>query len=39
MRNTKHKLFRDKSLKHLHDDLNIIGVVGFTTREDDDALG
>ena len=27
MRNTKHKLFRDKSLKHLHDDLNIIGVV------------
>lgn len=27
MRNTTHKLFRDKSLKHLHDDLNIIGVV------------
>ena len=27
MRNTTHKLFHDKSLKHLHDDLNIIGVV------------
>ena len=27
MRNTTHKLFYDKSLKHLHDDLNIIGVV------------
>ena len=27
MRNTKHKLFHDKSLKHLHDDLNICGVV------------
>ncbi|MDE0686562.1 MAG: transposase [Candidatus Poribacteria bacterium] len=27
MRNTPHKLFRDKSLKHLHDDLNIIGIV------------
>ena len=27
MRNTKHKLFRDTSLKHLHDDLNICGVV------------
>ena len=27
MRNTKHKLFRDKTLRHLHDDLNIIGVV------------
>ena len=27
MRNTKHKLFRDKTLRHLHDDLNICGVV------------
>ena len=27
MRNTTHKLFHDKMLKHLHDDLNIIGVV------------
>ena len=27
MRNTKHKLFHDRSLKHLHDDLNICGVV------------
>ena len=27
MRNTKHKLFHDKSLKHLHDELNIIGIV------------
>ena len=27
MRNTKHKLFRDQTLRHLHDDLNIIGVV------------
>lgn len=27
MRNTKQKLFHDKMLKHLHDDLNIIGVV------------
>ena len=27
MRNTKHKLFKDKTLRHLHDDLNIIGVV------------
>jgi len=27
MRNTTHKLFRDKSLKHSRDDLNIIGVV------------
>ena len=27
MRNTTHKLFHDKSLKHLHDDLNIIGVA------------
>ena len=27
MRNTKHKLFHDKSLKRLHDDLNIIGIV------------
>ena len=27
MRNTKHKLFKDKELVHLHDDLNIIGVV------------
>ncbi len=27
MRNTTHKLFHDKSLEHLHDDLNIIGVV------------
>ena len=27
MRNTKHKLFHDKSLKRLHDDLNICGVV------------
>ena len=27
MRNTKHKLFHDKCLKHLHNDLNICGVV------------
>ena len=27
MRNTKHKLFKDKTLRHLHDDLNISGVV------------
>ena len=27
MRNTKHKLFRDKSLKHIHDELNICGIV------------
>ena len=27
MRNTKHKLFHDKSLRHLHDELNICGVV------------
>ena len=27
MRNTKDKLFRDKTLRHLHDDLNICGVV------------
>ena len=27
MRNTKHKLFHDKSLKRLHDELNICGVV------------
>ena len=27
MRNTKHKLFHDKLLKHLHDELNICGVV------------
>ena len=27
MRNTKHKLFHDKSLRHLHDALNICGVV------------
>ena len=27
MRNTTHKLFKDKMLRHLHDDLNIIGVV------------
>lgn len=27
MRNTKHKLFHDRSLRHLHDDLNICGVV------------
>ena len=27
MRNTTHKLFRDQTLRHLHDDLNIIGVV------------
>ena len=27
MRNTTHKLFHDKSLKRLHDDLNIIGSV------------
>ena len=27
MRNTTHKLFHDKSLKHIHDDLNIIGIV------------
>ena len=27
MRNTKHKLFKDKTLRHLHDELNISGVV------------
>ena len=27
MRNTKHKLFYDKTLRRLHDDLNIIGVA------------
>ena len=27
MRNTKHKLFQDKTLRPLHDDLNICGVV------------
>ena len=27
MRNTKHKLFKDKTLRHLHDELNICGVV------------
>ena len=27
MRNTKHKLFQDKTLRHLHDDCNICGVV------------
>ena len=27
MRNTTHKLFHDKCLKHIHADLNIIGVV------------
>ena len=27
MRNTTHKLFHDKQLRHLHDALNIIGVV------------
>ena len=27
MRNTKHKLFHDKTLKRLHDELNICGVV------------
>ena len=27
MRNTKHKLFYDKFLRHLHDELNICGVV------------
>ena len=27
MRNTKHKLFHNKTLRHLHDDLNICGVV------------
>ena len=27
MRNTKHKLFKDKTLRHLHDALNICGVV------------
>ena len=27
MRNTKHKLFHDNSLRHLHDELNICGVV------------
>lgn len=27
MRNTKHKLFRDKTLKRLHNDLNICGAV------------
>ncbi len=27
MRNTKHKLFHDKSLQRLHNDLNIIGIV------------
>ncbi len=27
MRNTTHKLFHDKSLQRLHNDLNIIGIV------------
>ena len=27
MRNTKHKLFKDKTLRHLHDECNICGVV------------
>ena len=27
MRNTTHKLFHDKSLERLHNDLNIIGIV------------
>ena len=27
MRNTTHKLFHDQQLRHLHDDLNIIGIV------------
>ena len=27
MRNTKHKLFKDKTLRHLHDALNICGIV------------
>ena len=27
MRNTKHKLFHDKSLEHIHNDLNICGAV------------
>lgn len=27
MRNTKHKLFHDTSVKHIHNDLNICGVV------------
>ena len=27
MRNTNHKLFHDKSLRHIHNDLNIIGAV------------
>ena len=27
MRNTKHKLFKDKALRHLHDECNICGVV------------
>ena len=27
MRNTTHQLFDDKTLRHLHDDLNIIGIV------------
>ena len=27
MRNTKHKLFQDKTLRHLHDDCNICGIV------------
>ena len=27
MRNTTHKLFKDKELRHLHNDLNICGVV------------
>lgn len=27
MRNTKHKLFHDKTLRHLHDECNICGVV------------
>ena len=27
MRNTTHKLFKDKSLRHLHDESNICGVV------------
>ena len=27
MRNTNHKLFQDKTLRHLHDDCNICGIV------------
>ena len=27
MRNTTHKLFKDKTLRHLHDECNICGVV------------